>query len=89
MKSCRYFYHYIFQMAFLLFSALTLKAQQVVTQHNDLKRTGWNPAETNLTQANVGGGGFGKIFTRAVDDQIYCQPLIINQINIGGATHKG
>lgn len=88
LKSCRYFFHNIFQLAFLLSSALTPRAQQVVTQHNDLKRTGWNLAETRLTQANVGGGDFGKIFTRAVDDQIYCQPLVINQVNIGGATHN-
>jgi hypothetical protein len=44
--------------------------------------------EIHLTQANVGGGGFGKIFTRAVDDQIYCQPLIVNQVNIGGGYHN-
>ena len=60
----------------------------MVTQHNDLKRTGWNPAETQLTQANVSGGSFGKIFTRVVDDQIYCQPLVVNQVNIGAGIHN-
>ena len=55
-------------------TGLSAKAQQVVTQHNDLKRTGWNAGEKQLTQANVSRGDFGKIFTRAVDDQIYCQP---------------
>ena len=75
-------------MTILLISALKLNAQQVVTQHNDLKRTSWNPSETQLTQANVGGGTFGRIFTRAVDDQIYCQPLIVNKVNIGGGVHN-
>ncbi len=78
----------IVRLALLLFSTLTLNAQQVVTQHNDLKRTGWNAAEIHLTQANVSGGSFGKIFTRAVDDQIYCQPLIMNQVSIGGGIHN-
>jgi hypothetical protein len=63
-------------------------AQNMITQHNDLKRTGWNAAETQLTQANVNSGGFGKIFTRTVDDQIYCQPLIVNHISIGGSYHN-
>ena len=88
LKSCLPYYYNILRLVFLLFSSLSLQAQQVVTQHNDLKRTGWNPAESLLTQANVSGGSFGKIFTRAVDDQIYCQPLIINQVNIGGGTHN-
>ena len=87
-KFCRYLFHTTFYLGFLLFSALTLRAQQVVTQHNDLKRTGWNAAEIQLTQANVAGGSFGKIFTRAVDDEIYCQPLIVNQVNIGGGIHN-
>jgi hypothetical protein len=63
-------------------------AQNVITQHNDLKRTGWNASETTLTQTNVSGGTFGRIFSRSVDDQIYCQPLIVNQVAIGGGTHN-
>src|SRR5450631_308364 len=82
------FFYIIFCGVFLMISILPLKAQQVVTQHNDLKRTGWNSAEKQLTQANVSGGNFGKIFTRTVDDQIYCQPLIVNQVNIGGGVHN-
>jgi len=79
---------YIIFCGIFLISILPLKAQQVVTQHNDLKRTGWNSAEKQLTQANVSGGSFGKIFSRVVDDQIYCQPLIVNQVNIGGGIHN-
>jgi hypothetical protein len=81
-------FYYVLCLACLLITVLPVAGQQVVTQHNDLKRTGWNPAETQLTQANVSGGTFGKIFTRFVDDQIYCQPLIVNQINIGGGVHN-
>jgi hypothetical protein len=81
-------FYIIFCGVFLMISILPLKAQQVVTQHNDLKRTGWNSAEKQLTQANVSGGSFGKIFTRTVDDQIYCQPLIVNQVSIGAGIHN-
>lgn len=88
LRSTTCFYSLILSLSFLFTGILPLKAQQVVTQHNDLKRTGWNPSEAILTQANVGGGSFGKIFTRPVDDQIYCQPLIINQVNIGGGLHN-
>jgi hypothetical protein len=69
-------------------SAVQVNGQNVVTQHNDLKRTGWNPLENQLTQANVGGSSFGKVFTRSVDDQIYSQPLIINNLAIGGGFHN-
>lgn len=78
----------VFLQALLLISFLPLAGQQVVTQHNDLKRTGWNPAETQLTQSAVAGGTFGRIFVRAVDDQIYCQPLVVNQVPIGGGIHN-
>jgi len=60
----------------------------MVVQHNDLKRTGWDPNETQLTQANVSGGNFGKLFTRAVDDQTYSQPLIVNNVSVGGGIHN-
>ena len=55
----------------------------VLTQHNNLKRTGWNSNETQLTQAAVT-SNFGKLFTRTVDDQIYTQPLIMSNLTIGG-----
>jgi len=49
----------------------------VLTQHNDIGRTGWFNNETSLTKRNVKPGSFGKIFSRPVDDQIYAQPLIV------------
>jgi len=54
----------------------------VLTQHNDIARSGVNSAETVLNVANVGSPAFGKIFARTVDDQIYTQPLIALGVDI-------
>ena len=43
-------------------SAPTVPGVDVVTQHNDSDRTGWNPHEAVLTPATVAGGTFGKLF---------------------------
>ena len=60
----------------------------VIMNHNDLKRTGWNNQETILATDNISNGNFGKIFSRSVDDQIYAQPLVLSNISIGGGTHN-
>ena len=60
----------------------------VLMNHNDLKRTGWNNKETILATDNISNGNFGKIFSRSVDDQIYAQPLILSDISISGGTHN-
>lgn len=60
----------------------------VTTQHNDNARTGANLTETTLTTANVGVTTFGKLFSRAVDGQIYAQPLYMAGLTIGGVTHN-
>ena len=73
----------------LIFMCPNLNAQvNVIMNHNDLKRTGWNRNETILAQDNVGFGNFGKIFSRDVDDQIYAQPLVLSNVSIGGGTHN-
>jgi hypothetical protein len=61
-------------------------AVNVLTQHNDLSRTGANTQETILTTANVA-SSFGPLFTDGVDGQIYAQPLYIQNLNINGGTH--
>jgi hypothetical protein len=67
---------------------LSLSAQvDVLTNHNDLARTGANLKETVLTPANVDARQFGMIFKRVVDDQVYSQPLLVTNVKIAGGWH--
>lgn len=61
----------------------------VITQHNDIFRTGQNVYETTLTPAVVSNPGkFGKLFSQSVDGYIYAQPLYLPGVMIGGAVHN-
>jgi hypothetical protein len=60
----------------------------VLTQHNDLSRTGANTSEGILTPANVNASNFGKLFTNRVDGQVYAQPLYVENLPIAGGTHN-
>jgi hypothetical protein len=60
----------------------------VLTQHNNLERTGANLAETVLDADAVASPGFGKLFAREVDDQIYAQPLIVSDLDIPGVGRR-
>ncbi|MFF7725519.1 hypothetical protein [Streptomyces sp. NPDC008001] len=60
----------------------------VTTQHNDNRRTGANLHETTLTPLTVGRETFGKLFTRAVDGQIYAQPLVVPGVHVPGAGRR-
>jgi hypothetical protein len=80
----------IFMLATLaaLSSARSGAQTSVTTYHNDIGRTGQNLNETILTTSNVNATQFGKLFSQAVDGQIYAQPLYLPGLSIGGQTHN-
>jgi hypothetical protein len=55
----------------------------VIMRGNDLKRTHANTFETILTPAKVTGDGFGKLYCKAVDGEIYGQILYLPQFDFG------
>jgi hypothetical protein len=60
----------------------------VWTGQYDQGRSSANLSETILTTSNVNTSQFGLLFTRAVDDYIYAQPLYLPQVTIGGTAHN-
>jgi outer membrane protein assembly factor BamB len=77
-------------LAFLtLACALTAGAQPLLTAQYDNARTGATPHETTLTPANVNAARFGKVFSYAVDGDVYAQPLYVPGVAITGkGTHN-
>jgi hypothetical protein len=69
---------YLFLITFV--SAHDFDEPVVTTQRYDNARTGQNQSETILNTSNVSLTTFGKIFTRAVDDQVYAQPLYVPKV---------
>jgi hypothetical protein len=62
---------------------------QVLTAQYDNARTGATLHETTLTPANVNATHFGKIFSYAVDGDVYAQPLYLAGVEIPGkGTHN-
>jgi len=59
-------------------------ATDVLTHHNDNARTGAVLDETVLSPATLQTGRFGKLFSLAVDGQIYAQPLVVTGLDIPG-----
>jgi hypothetical protein len=78
-------------MGIVLLTSVTLSAATagappatVLTQHNDVSRTGATLSETILNTSNVTVAQFGKLFTRTVNGQIYAQPLYVPSLSIPG-----
>ncbi len=63
-------------------NAASGQAINVLTQHNDLGRSGANPNETVLTTTNVNETSFGKLFSLPIDGFTYAQPLYASHISI-------
>jgi len=79
--------------AFIVLTMLSLQpgmsqSVSVLTQHNDLSRSGANPNETILNTSNVSESSFGKLFTMPVDGFVYAQPLYDPNVAISGGTHN-
>jgi len=60
----------------------------MLTYHADKFRSGVNLQEFALTSATVKASTFGKLFSRAVDGQIYSQPLYVANLTIAGVKHN-
>lgn len=61
---------------FLCFGVATAEAYDVLTNHNNVARTGLVSTETELTPANV--AGLKILFQNTVDGQVYAQPLAVS-----------
>ena len=73
----------------LCVNSFHIRAQvSVLTQHNDLNRSGWNARESILNLKNVNKDQFGILFTRNVDDQVYSQPLVASNVSINNGLHN-
>ena len=73
---------------FLFHDGTAYGQTDVLMQHNDLNRTGWDNTETTLNQSNVTPTNFGLLYKKSVDDQIYAQPLVVSGITISGQTRN-
>jgi hypothetical protein len=58
----------------------------VLTNRNDVGRTGQNLSETILTPGNVNAAQFGKLFMQKVDGSIVGQPLYVPNVQLADGT---
>jgi hypothetical protein len=57
----------------------------ILTQDYDIARTGANLSETTLSPSSVSSSTFGKLFSLAVDEEVFAQPLYMSNLFINGA----
>ena len=76
-------YKYLSVIAFL-YTSSALPTTSVTTFHNDNGRSGVNAAETILNTTNTNVNQFGKLFSLAVDGQVYAEPLYVQGQAITG-----
>lgn len=60
----------------------------VYTYHNDVARTGQNLQEYALTPSTVTTSTFGKLWSCAVDGDVYAEPLYVANLEIGSGIHN-
>lgn len=60
----------------------------VLTRSYNNQRTGANLSETLLNPPNVSSTQFGKLFSLAVDDQVFAGILYVSAVPIGGSIHN-
>ena len=53
-----------------------VRADDVTASLNKL-RTGWDPGEPKLSPSTVAGGTFNRVFSTAVNGQVYAQPIVV------------
>jgi hypothetical protein len=58
---------------------------EITTQRYDRARTGQNLTETILNPSTIGPATFGKLFARAVDDEVHAQPLYLAKVPVPGS----
>src|SRR4029077_13167052 len=60
----------------------------VYTYRHNLTVAGVNNKEYLLTPANVNATSFGKLFSCAVDEKVYAEPLWVANAAVAGGTHN-
>lgn len=60
----------------------TAARADVVTVSSEALRTGWDAAEPGLTAESVASDGFGQLFARQVDGQVYAEPVLADGVLI-------
>ena len=85
--ACRKAIMWSFVVTVAVAAPLAIGEVSVLTQHNDVLRTGQNVSETLLTPSNVNSEQFGKLFTQPVDGMIVGQPLVVPGLSFPDGTH--